>query len=230
MKRLNKHNILEDLNDDTIKLYYKNLSKIKLLSRKEEDYYLSIYYDKTINEDKRIEARNKVIMNNLRFAFKIASSFMGKGIPLSSLISEANDGLIHSFDNFDISKGLKFSTYANYWIRQRLIEIVKNAKKNNTNSEDNEEEIESDNSNKYEEVNYDTLSDVHIMVNELFSSLNPKEADIISMRYGFGVYNEEQPLKIIAKKYNISAEAIRQIIDRATLKMKCYALENEDKF
>lgn len=67
-----------------------------------------------------IQAREKMILSNLRLVVKISQGFEDFGLPTMDLISEGNIGLMRAVESFDPKKGAKFSTYAAWWIKQRI--------------------------------------------------------------------------------------------------------------
>lgn len=71
-------------------------------------------------------ARQMMIETNLGLVVSRAKRFSDKGLPLLDLIQEGNDGLIHAIEKFDHSKGFAFSTYAVFWIEQRIKAGIKN--------------------------------------------------------------------------------------------------------
>lgn len=66
------------------------------------------------------EARDRMVLSNLRLVISIARRFQGQGLPLLDLIQEGVLGLMRAIDKFEWQRGYKFSTYATFWIRQAL--------------------------------------------------------------------------------------------------------------
>jgi RNA polymerase primary sigma factor len=74
---------------------------------------------------KRIErgdraAKNEFITRNLRLVVSTAKKFQHRGLEFSDLIAEGNLGLIRAVEKFDWRKGIRFSTYATWWIKMAL--------------------------------------------------------------------------------------------------------------
>lgn len=66
------------------------------------------------------EARRRMIEANLRLVVSVARPWVGRGVPLMDLIAEGNLGLIRAVGKFDAERGLRFSTYAVWWIREAV--------------------------------------------------------------------------------------------------------------
>ena len=112
MKRNSKGNKLES--KSLYDLYYNDLKSCKPLSRAKEIELLKLAKEGDVN------ARNEIIKSNLRYVVLIAKRYSGFGIPLTELISEGNMGLFKAFENFDMTKNVKFYCYAVWWIRQTI--------------------------------------------------------------------------------------------------------------
>ncbi len=74
-------------------------------------------------------AREKMIQANLRLVIKIAQDYANYGLPLIDLISEGNIGLMKAVERFDPERGVKFSTYAAWWIKQGIKRALANQSK-----------------------------------------------------------------------------------------------------
>ena len=105
-------------NDDILSTYLKEISKIPLLTREEENE-LAL---KAKNGDKA--AREKIASANLRFVVNIAKKYRHSGMDMTDLISEGNVGLMTAIDKFDASKGCHFISYAVWWIRQSILKAI----------------------------------------------------------------------------------------------------------
>ncbi|MDP2944075.1 MAG: sigma-70 family RNA polymerase sigma factor [bacterium] len=106
---------LSKLSADSIQMYLKEIGKVALLSG-DEEVELAKRKEKG---DK--EAEKRIIEANLRLVVSIAKKFAGaKGMSLLDLIQEGNIGLFRAVEKFEYRKGYKFSTYANWWIRQAI--------------------------------------------------------------------------------------------------------------
>lgn len=105
-------------NDDILSTYLKEISKIPLLTREEENE-LAL---KAQNGDKA--ARERIAAANLRFVVNIAKKYRHSGMDLADLISEGNVGLLTAIDKFDADKGCHFISYAVWWIRQSILKAI----------------------------------------------------------------------------------------------------------
>lgn len=67
-----------------------------------------------------MEARNKLIVANLRFVINLAAQYQGYGVALEDLIGAGNVGLITVTKRFDKTRGFRFISYAKWWIRRAI--------------------------------------------------------------------------------------------------------------
>lgn len=99
---------------DSLGIYLKQIRGIKLLAP-EEERELAI----RVQKGDRL-ARQRMIEANLRLVIRISRRYLNRGLPFTDLIQEGNIGLFRAVDRFDPARGFKFSTYAIWWIRQKI--------------------------------------------------------------------------------------------------------------
>jgi RNA polymerase sigma factor (sigma-70 family) len=75
-------------------------------------------------EDALTEAKRQLIEPNLRLVVAMAKRYLNRGLTLLDLIQEGNIGLMKAVDRFQHRRGLKFSTYATWWIRQGITRAI----------------------------------------------------------------------------------------------------------
>ena len=99
-------------------LYWRDIKDARTLSRSEE-----VELFKRVKEGSE-EARQKIILANLRFVVRVAREYKDYGLSLVELISEGNFGLLEAVKRFDETRGFKFITYAVWWIRQAILKAL----------------------------------------------------------------------------------------------------------
>jgi RNA polymerase primary sigma factor len=109
---------MDDIADDSVRLYLREIGKIPLLTAQEE---LALA-QKVKSGDKR--AKDQMAEANMRLVVSIAKRYVGRGLDLLDLIQEGNTGLLRAVEKFDPDRGFKFSTYATWWIRQAITRAI----------------------------------------------------------------------------------------------------------
>ncbi len=109
---------LDDIADDSVRLYLREIGKIPLLTPEQE---LELARRVAAGDEK---AKDQMAEANMRLVVSIAKRYVGRGLDLLDLIQEGNTGLLRAVEKFDPEKGFKFSTYATWWIRQAITRAI----------------------------------------------------------------------------------------------------------
>jgi RNA polymerase primary sigma factor len=104
--------------ESSLDQYLKEISAYPLLKREDEiDLAIRIKQGEE-------EALDKLVRSNLRFVVSVAKKYQNQGVALGDLINEGNLGLIRAAHKFDETKGIKFISYAVWWIRQAILQAL----------------------------------------------------------------------------------------------------------
>ncbi|MBA3497663.1 MAG: RNA polymerase sigma factor RpoD/SigA [Gemmatimonadales bacterium] len=99
---------------ESLDFYLQEISRIPLLNVQDE----TAIAQRAFRGD--VEAQEKLARHNVRFVVSVAKKFQNRGVPLMDLIGEGNLGLMTAARKFDPDRGVKFISYAVWWIRQAI--------------------------------------------------------------------------------------------------------------
>lgn len=104
--------------EGSLDLYLEEISRFPLLTQPEE----RALAERIRDGDQ--DALDTLIRSNLRFVVAVAKKYQNQGVSLADLINEGNLGLIRAAHKFDETKGIKFISYAVWWIRQGILQAL----------------------------------------------------------------------------------------------------------
>jgi RNA polymerase primary sigma factor len=107
-----------DADRDIVDQYFAEVSRYPLL-KVEEERALARHVQKGDQD-----AMDELVRRNLRFVVSVAKKYQNRGLPLIDLIGEGNVGLMTAARKFDPDQGVKFISYAVWWIRQAILSAL----------------------------------------------------------------------------------------------------------
>ena len=189
-------------------------------------------------KDGDMEARNKLILHNLRLVAHIVKKFESNTNDMDDLIGIGTVGLIKGIDTYSLDKKVKLTTYAAKCAENEILMYFRANKKNSKNisiyegiSYDKEgNEITVLDVLKTKDPDY--LEDIYVkdniqLLRKYFSILSSREKEILYMRYGLGK-EEEKTQKEIAKSMGISRSYVSRIEKRAITKILREFIKNKN--
>ena len=194
------------------------------LSKEKEDYYLSLA------EDGDMKARDVLIEHNLRLVVFLAKKYENTNIDLEDLVSIGTIGLIKGINTFSRDKNIKLATYASRCIDNEILMFLRKTKRLKTevsidaslsyDAEGNELHLEDVLGTDKDIVTrgIEEENDKKLMINEVMR-LNPRDRDIIILRYGL-LGHKELTKKEVAKKLGISQSYISRIEKKVIKRLK----------
>lgn len=209
--------------------YFNDIQNIRQLTRREEQ----ILSEKIQKGDE--QALNKLVYHNLRFVVNIAKNYRNSNVPFADIISEGNLGLIRAAHKFDSSKGVKFISYAVWWIKNSINECIEKYNRDNETLSYDDYTINkcTDLDNKFEQINEDFEEKINNIqsrkdaIESLMKCLHEREIKILTLFFGLNG-GKEMTLEEVGKEMCLTNERVRQIKDAALSKLKCEVLTYTD--
>lgn len=209
--------------------YFNDIQNIRRLTRREEQ----ILSEKIQKGDE--QALNKLVYHNLRFVVNIAKNYRNNNVPFADIISEGNLGLIRAAHKFDSTKGVKFISYAVWWIKNSINECIEKYNRDNETLSYDDYTINkcTDLDHKFEQINEDFEEKINNIqsrkdaIESLMKCLHEREIKILTLFFGLNG-SREMTLEEVGKEMCLTNERVRQIKDSALSKLKCEVLTYTD--
>lgn len=112
------------INQEEIAGYLKDIRRIRVMTPDREKELAQRMLSPDITEKEKKEIQQELLEGNLRFVITVSKQYQNQGLDLSDLIAEGNYGLMKAIENFDWSKGLRFISYAVWWVRQSILQSL----------------------------------------------------------------------------------------------------------
>lgn len=124
MRKFVLQNRFTNYDTSSFKLYLSDIQNIKPLTVDEERDLLELLYE----DDNGDFVRNELVLRNLRFVISVAKQYVSSENLVEDLVNEGNLGLIEASKRFDATLGLRFFSYAVWWIRRSITIYLTNNK------------------------------------------------------------------------------------------------------
>ena len=189
--------------------------------------------EKAVAEAERLlkeadEARELIILSNVRLVASIAQKFKGSVVKTSELVGEGHIVLMAAVDKFDYSRGFRFSTYATHAVQRHFYRLFQKTQKREQFQTpiggDMMAEIRAD-EGEGDTDHARTARIANDLLAEANDVLSEREQEILDCRFGLGDMQAPETLKVIASRIGLSKERVRQLQVRALEKLHCRAVE-----
>ena len=219
----------------SVKKYMSEIKKAPLLDRDEETALA--------NEAKAgsVKARRRLVECNLRFAVQVAKQYQGMGLELEDLIQVANLGLFEAVERFDPSRGVKFISFAVWYVRAELQKALNDLSRvvripsHKTMTEGKDFSTLSTSKKVGEDEDSETYADRYLageqakakhevtdlkeLLNVALNSLKPKQRDAVKMYYGID-REYAMHMEHIAEELEVTGERARQLVRQGECALK----------
>jgi RNA polymerase primary sigma factor len=112
------------INQEEIAGYLKDIRRIRVMTPDRERELAQRMLSPDITEKEKRAIQQELLEGNLRFVITVSKQYQNQGLDLSDLIAEGNYGLMKAIENFDWTKGLRFISYAVWWVRQSILQSL----------------------------------------------------------------------------------------------------------
>ncbi len=190
-------------------------------------------------------ARARLVTANLRFVVSVAKRYQGRGVSLADLVNEGNLGLIRAAERFDGAKGVRFVSYAVWWIRQAILQAIDRTATSGRGDEEEkpprprwisldaplgpgasgrlEDVVADDGEAPDRELEREAL---RTAVEASLTCLPEREARVLRRYFGMDG-SGPATLDQIGRELGVSRERVRQIKDRALARLRAGARRGE---
>lgn len=161
--------------------------------------------------------RDRLVTENYGFAISLARQYVGQGLVLDDLVSEASVGLVKAAQHFDPDKGQEFVQYAVWHIRQHIERALGQEQRQTGMQVNKEERVNRSVSSSVSDEDSVTASMLE-HIEEKMTTLNQREQLVIAAYYGINC--NQMSMAEIGEAMHLKRERIRQIRKTAERKLR----------
>jgi len=109
------------INTEEVQQYIKDIRKIPVITNERQEEILKLLSSGDLTKIEKKKLYDELVKGNLRFVISVAKMYQNQGLDVLDLISEGNIGLIKAAERFDPNNGVKFISYAVWWVKQSIL-------------------------------------------------------------------------------------------------------------
>ena len=219
----------------SVKKYMSDIKKSPLLDRDNE---IALATKARAGD---VKAQQLLVKSNLRFAVQVAKQYQGMGLEIEDLIQVANLGLFEAVKRFDPTRGIKFISFAVWYVRAELQKALNDLSRvvripsHKTMTEGKEFSTLSTSKKVGDDEDSETYADRYLsgeqskpkhevtdlkeLLNVALNSLKPKQRDAVKMFYGID-RDYAMHMEHIAEELNVTGERARQLVRQGEKALK----------
>ncbi len=176
---------------------------------------------------RQLQVRSTIVSGNMGLVLSLAQKVDYQGVDFTDLVSEGSMALLRSVEKFDPALGFRFSTYACRAILKGFSRAAGQSYKYNRlfpgqsdeMLQNNPEQVEYNFNRDKEEI----VDEVNNIMDKNLANLSDIEQAVVRLRFGIGSASESMTLKSVGESLNLTKERIRQIQNKALVKLKTLA-------
>ncbi|MHB8973367.1 MAG: sigma-70 family RNA polymerase sigma factor [Pirellulaceae bacterium] len=171
--------------------------------------------------------RDQIIRANMRLAISVVKKFVTPQNSFDDMLSDGIYSLMQAVDKFDFDRGFRFSTYAYRAIARNAYRAIIKRQKESTRfgTEMDESNLDAGSTLSESAMDVRTWTRLRGLLSQIMDRLDRREQLIIRCRYALGAHRKVKTFQAIADRLGVSKERVRQLEQRAMVKLRAMAAD-----
>ncbi len=185
-------------------------------------------------------ARQRLVRANLRFVVSVAKNYRGRGLSLPDLVNEGNLGLVRAADRFDPDRGVRFISYAHFWVRRAMLDAIASDTGRPPPGQPRPLKLSLDDvvpgggctigellpDERLPEPGAGLVRErLRGVIEASLADLPPRESEVVRRYFGLG-FGGPQAIATISAALGVSGERVRQLKERGLSRLRASAMRH----